>query len=90
MIMDFDMDELKQNRNLLTGVCSGVYLLFNNDELVYVGESWNCFLGVAENKTKKNNKEFTSWTFIPIDDETKRRDLKKQLIQEYTPTYNIR
>jgi len=86
--MTMSMDELKRlKRDKLTGVCSGVYLLFNNDELVYVGESWNCFLGVAE-QTRDESKTFTSWAFIPIEYNTARRDLKRQFISEYTPTYN--
>ena len=86
--MNINIDELKRSWFALTGKCSGVYFLFNNDDLVYVGESWNCFLGVAENTKKDNFKEFTNWNFIHIEDDTQRRDLKKQIISKYQTKYN--
>lgn len=84
--MSINPKELKQNRSPLKGACSGVYFLFNNDDLVYVGESWNCFLGVAEHTIREPSRfiEFTSWSFILEEDETKRRDLKRQ----YNPIDN--
>lgn len=85
--MSIILEELKRlERNALKGVCSGIYLLFNNDELVYVGQSWNCFLGVAEQT--RRDKIFTSWNFTHIEGETQRRDLKRQLIEKYRPKYN--
>ena len=87
-MMNINMKKLKQNCFPLTGVCSGVYLLFNNDDLVYVGQSWNCFLMVAEQT--RTEKIFTSWNFIPETDEIKQKDLKKKLITEYNTQYNRR
>ncbi|HET6459751.1 MAG TPA: hypothetical protein VFG29_03080 [Syntrophales bacterium] len=83
--MNIKVNELKQNRSLIKGVCSGVYLLFNNGDLLCVGESGNCFLRVAEH-TRRGPLKFTSWSFIPKE-EAQRRDLKEQLTRKYKPKY---
>jgi len=88
--MNINLDELKKNSLQLTGACSGVYFLFKNDDLVYVGEGWNCLLRVAEH-TRKDHlrfKEFTSWSFIQMEDKKERKDLEKQLRKEFNPRYN--
>ena len=86
--MSINLEELKRVSYPLAGACSGVYFLFNKDELVYVGQGWNCFLRVAEHTRKDNFKEFTSWSFIHIEDETHRKDLEKQLRKEINTKYN--
>ena len=86
--MSINLEELKRKSVSLAGACSGVYFLFNKDDLVYVGQGWNCFLRVAEHTRKDNFKEFTSWSFIHIEDETTRKDLEKQLRKEINTKYN--
>jgi len=88
--MSINLEELKQKMFPIAGACSGVYFLFNKNELVYVGEGWNCFLRVAEHtrKDKKRFKEFTGWTFISIDDKMKRKDLEKKIRKEIKTKYN--
>lgn len=81
-------EELNQNNIPLEGKCPGVYFLFNKDDLVYIGHSWDCFLGVAENTRKDNAKNFTSWNFIHIEDKTQRIDFKNQLIRKINTKYN--
>jgi len=88
--MNINIEELKKNNFPLMGACSGIYFLFNKDDLVYVGQGWNCFLRVAEHtrKEKINRIEFTHWSYIPIEDETQRRSLERQLIRKYRPIEN--
>jgi len=74
----------------VSGVCSGVYFLFNNDALVYIGEGWNCFLRVAEHTRKESEKVFTRWNFIPIEDEQERIALERALRDQFKPIYNKR
>lgn len=85
-----DIEGLKDTSISLSGRCPGVYFLFHNDELVYVGQGWNCFLRVAEHtrKEKQNYKEFNSWNFIQIDDEKERKTLEKELRVKIKTKYN--
>jgi hypothetical protein len=55
------------------GVCSGVYLLFMDQTLVHVGESWNCFPAAAEATRHDRKKEFNRWSFIAIADPEERK-----------------
>jgi hypothetical protein len=72
----------------LRGKVAGVYLLYDGDELVYVGHSWNCMLGVAEQTRKERPKHFTHWNFIPLSSEDDRRAFQRELVREYSPKYN--
>jgi len=72
----------------LVGNVSGVYLLYHNDEVVYVGQGWNCLLRVAEHTRKESVIEFTSWSYIPIEGDQRRRAEEKKLIEKYQPRYN--
>lgn len=63
------------------------YQLFDKTDLVYVGEGWNCFLRVAEHTRKESEKVFTSWNFMPIEDEKERR---RTLRDQFKPKYNKR
>lgn len=72
----------------LTGNCSGVYYLFHEDELVYIGSSWNCFLRVAEHTRRNSPITFNSWYFEHIEAQEKYRARERELIQEYRPRYN--
>lgn len=88
--MGFNIEELKNGSIPVSGVCSGVYFLFDNNELVYIGEGWNCFLRVAELTRKESEKKFTSWSFLPILDEQERKAHERTLRAEFKPMYNKR
>jgi len=72
----------------LQGNCSGVYFLFQGDQLVYIGEGWNCFLRVAEHTRKDSDRVFTHWSFLPVEDKGQRRDLERKLRAKYKPRFN--
>lgn len=88
-----DIKELVRSSIPLNGDCSGIYFLFNNDELVYIGCGWNCFLRVAEHT--REDMIFTSFQFIEyIEDEQKYVTREEELIAEFKkqfkkkPKYN--
>lgn len=72
----------------IQGNVSGVYFLFHNDEVVYIGQGWNCFLRVAEHTRKDSCKTFTHWSFIEIKSETDRKALERELIKKHRPKFN--
>lgn len=88
--MGLDVEELRTGSIPVSGACSGVYFLFNNNELVYIGEGWSCFLRVAEHTRKESDKKFTSWNFLPISDEQERKAHEQALRAEFKPIYNKR
>jgi len=69
---------------------AGVYFLFDGEELVYVGEGWNCLLRVAEHTRKESEKRFTHWAFLPIDSPTERKALERELRSRYATRFNKR
>lgn len=83
-----NLSTLRQGSIELQGNCSGVYLLFDGEELVYVGRGWNCLLRVAEHTRKDSNKSFTSWNYIPVENEQEYRALERTLIHKYKPRFN--
>lgn len=83
-----DIVELSRLSTGISGVCSGVYFLFNQNKLVYIGQGWNCFLRVAEHTRKESDKEFTHWNFIPIEDEKERKKMERRLRDILKPKYN--
>ena len=72
----------------MQGARSGVYFLFSERELVYVGEGWNCLLRVAEHTRTDSTKAFLSWNFIPIDDKQERKTLERELRRQHRPRDN--
>ena len=64
----------------LDGNCSGLYFLFDNDELVYIGKGWNCLLRVAEHTRKDSDKIFTSWNYIEITDKQEYSKLEREFL----------
>lgn len=86
-----DIDDLRRSAIPLQGACSGIYLLFADNELVYVGEGWNCLLRVAEHTRKDSSrKTFTSWNFVPEESEMGRKLLEQELRKRFGPKYNLR
>lgn len=88
--MDIDLDELAENAYKKVGQCNGIYFLFNEGNLVYVGKGWNCFLRVAEHTRKEshNNKRFTHWNFIEIPESENLGAIERELIKKYRPPLN--
>jgi len=85
-----DIDDLAENAYKKVGQCNGIYFLFNEGNLVYVGKGWNCFLRVAEHTRKEpnNNKMFTHWNFIEIPESENLGTIERALIQKYRPPLN--
>lgn len=65
-------------------VISGVYFLFNNSELVYVGQSENIVKRIHEH----TDKLFTHYSHIKCS-KKELLVLEKKYIQTYNPVYNI-
>jgi len=83
-----DIIELGSTSKKLEGNCSGIYLLFDGQELVYIGKGWNCLLRVAEHTRKESKKKFTSWNYLCTENDQTRDKLEKELIQSHKPKYN--
>ena len=86
--MEIVIDELLRNSIKLEANCSGIYFLFDGNELVYVGRGWNCLLRVAAHTRKNVDKVFTSWNYLPVKNEKEYRELEKELINKYSPKFN--
>ena len=65
-------------------------MLYRDEPLVYVRQSWNCFLAVAEQTRKESSKSFDKWAFVVEPDEEARRASVKALISQHSPEYNKR
>lgn len=86
--------ELGNNANLLLGNVIerfempkiGVYFLFNNDELIYIGKSINIFQRL---QSHLKDKYFDSYSFFKCDSEDNATKLEKELIIKLKPKLNI-
>jgi excinuclease UvrABC nuclease subunit len=83
-----DIVDLNRSSTAISGVCAGVYFLFDQNELVYIGQGWNCFLRAAEHTRKESDKKFTHWNFIPLEDEMERKKMERSLRDIFKPKYN--
>lgn len=79
---------LYKSSKFLEGNCSGIYFLFDGNELVYIGKGWNCLLRIAEHTRKDSDKKFTSWNYISINDINEYNRIEKELIKKHNPKYN--
>jgi excinuclease UvrABC nuclease subunit len=86
--MHVDLDALRHASHETVGHRSGVYFLFQGEELVYVGEGWNCFLRVAEHTRKDSDRVFTHWNFIPAESKEERKAIERALRRQYKPKFN--
>ena len=86
--MTIDPHALRTNSIPRAGNVSGVYFLFDGDELVYVGQGWNCLLRVAEHTRKDSDKVFTHWNFVEIQSESERKDMERALRKSHSSKYN--
>jgi len=83
-----EIKELCISSKKLEGNCNGIYFLFDEQELVYIGRGWNCLLRVAEHTRKDSDKKFTSWNYMYIENNQERNNMERTLIQTYKPKYN--
>jgi excinuclease UvrABC nuclease subunit len=86
--MNIDITALRQSSKETVGHESGVYFLFHGEELVYIGEGWNCFLRVAEHTRKDSDRVFTHWNFVPVESKDERKALERALRNQYKPKFN--
>ena len=81
--------ELMRESRPVAGVgVRGVYLLFDGEELVYVGEGQNVFLRVGEATRRKMS--FTHWNYLPVDTKGECLALEHALCERFRPRYNRR
>ena len=66
-------------------VTKGVYFLFDNKQLVYIGESNNIYMRIGQN-IKDGKKKFDSFEIYPCND---RKKLEGFLIRALSPKYNV-
>ena len=81
-------DHLQLPKFQLQGACAGIYFLYHDDELAYIGRGWNCLLRVAEHARKASTKIFTHWSFMPIENSFEINSTERQLINKYSPKFN--
>lgn len=86
--MDINISALQLTAFPKVGNVSGVYFLYNDDQLIYIGQGWNCFLRVAEHTRKDSDKIFTHWNFIEIQSEVERKNIERELRKKLTPKFN--
>lgn len=68
-------------------ITGGIYFLYNDDELVYIGKSQNIFQRIGTH-IKEGIKEFNNWDYQEIDNENERSELEGYLINVFKPKYN--
>ena len=77
--------EFKENQKVsLKKKCTGVIFLFQDDEVVFIGQSDNVFSRIEEYKTTK---EFTAWNYIKAPKEDL-ADLVAKYIIQFKPRLN--
>lgn len=88
--MNVDIKDMARKAYKKVGQCNGIYFLFNEENLVYIGKGWNCLLRVAEHtrKESKNNKIFSHWSFIEIPESENLGSIERELIRKYKPMLN--
>lgn len=85
---DVEMEALKTNSTPLNGACAGVFFLFSGDDLVHIGQAWNCLLRIAEYAGKEPIKEFDRWNFVPLESELQRKRMVRELKDKYKIKYS--
>lgn len=79
-------DLFKQAVPLNWDTVSGVYFLFDGDEIVYVGQSKNVHARIATHMSE-GLKVFTHWAFIQLPD-GERLEAERYLIELFKPKYH--
>lgn len=65
----------------------GVYLLFDDGKVVYVGQTNDIFRRISEH-SRDGSKAFDNFKYLECDDEKTRLMIEYHLIQRYKPKYN--
>ena len=65
---------------------TGVYFLFDQDSLIYIGKSENVFRRLNDHV---RNKFFDNYSFIKCNTEKDASSLEKEMIIKYKPALNI-
>lgn len=68
-------------------ITGGLYFLYDNDSLVYIGKSSNIFYRIGTH-IHEGIKEFDNWEYQIIEDEEERSNLEGYLIKIFKPKYN--
>lgn len=82
------LSEIYNQSQLLTPFPCGVYFLFNDSDLVYIGKSVNPFGRLSEH-AKNPEKVFNRWSLIECD-ERWLDWLESQYIRRFRPPFNAR
>ena len=67
---------------------SGVYLLCDDNECRYVGESENCARRIRQHNCRNDYIGFTRVAVIPVDDESDREALELEIRRKFKPRLN--
>ena len=65
----------------------GIYFLFDDEELVYIGKGANVYARIGTHK--KNDIKFNGASYYPVANEQERDMLEVRLIWEFKPAYNV-
>lgn len=68
---------------------SGVYVLFDKDEIVYVGESRHVLRRIGEHLRGANKKKYDSFMIFPCNEEDRKYG-EQFLIDTFQPKYNVK
>ena len=66
----------------------GVYFLYKNDDLVYIGQSINIFNRLYSHV--ENGKDFDFYSFVKCDTQKEAETFERYLINKYKPILNKR
>lgn len=69
-------------------ITSGVYILYKNNNIVYVGESANILSRIGEH-IRENMKDFDEFEYFELNEED-RMDLEAFIIRVMKPKYNMK
>lgn len=82
----FDIFDFRRDPNP-TRSGQGVYFLFREYELLYIGKSVKCTRRVSKHKWF-GRIPFEDWRVIPVDDEEDCGQLERAMIRKFKPPYN--
>ena len=68
-------------------ITGGLYFLYDNDDLVYIGKSANIFYRIGTH-IQEGVKDFNNWEYQIVEDEIERSNLEGYLIEIFKPKYN--
>lgn len=84
-IINIDLDNIESYK---VHNCIGIYFLYKDDELVYIGQSKNIGLRIYDGHVRGKAKDFDSYKFVEISDDYNINKIERLLIEKYLPTYN--